>query len=353
MNAESPRVAGFDVARCLAILSMVFVNFEVVLALGADEPAWLRAVATAFEGNASAIFVTLAGVGIVLLGRRAVIVKRALLLLAVGYLWQVMWEGDILHYYAFYLAAGALLLGARARWLWLAAAASVGVFVALFHWLDYGAGWRWLTLSYPEFWTWKGQLRNLVFNGWHPLFPWLAFLFVGMAVAKWRIHEPARRRLALAASAAAYGGSWAASSWLTRLPDDRPGLAQLVQWYESPEHFWGMSSIPPGPLYVVSAAAAAIFVIALCLELTARPAIARLARPLERCGQLALTFYLAHVLVLFFVVEPLFAGGETPPLEVAAWSALGFAAGAIACATLWRRRFARGPLEALMRRLSG
>ena len=67
------------------------------MAFGASKPAWLRTIASAFSGNASALFVTLAGVGIVLLGRRDVILKRALLLLFVGYAWSVLWSGDILH----------------------------------------------------------------------------------------------------------------------------------------------------------------------------------------------------------------------------------------------------------------
>ena len=351
--ATNQRIVGFDVARCLAILSMVYVNFEVVLAMGSRRPAWLRTLASMFEGNASALFVTLAGCGIVMLGRRAVIYKRAALLLVVGYCWQLMWVGDILHYYAFYLAIGALCLGLRARWLWLAAALSIAGFVIAFYWLDYGEGWRWLSLSYPEFWTATGQLRNLLFNGWHPLFPWLAFLFAGMAIAKWRIHQPGRRRIALALSAVVYGLSWLASHYLSQLQDTRSIFSQVSQWYMAPDQFWGMSSIPPGPLYILSAGAMAVFVIALCLELTASAMVARLTRPLACTGQLALTFYLAHVLVLYFVVEPLQDSFEVSRLTLAASAALAFGIGAIAFATAWRRFMARGPLESVMRWLCG
>jgi uncharacterized protein len=352
-SRPSPRIVGFDVARCLAILSMVYVNFEVVLAMSSRQPAWLRALASMFEGNASALFVTLAGCGIVMLGRRAVIFKRAALLLVVGYCWQLLWVGDILHYYAFYLTVGALCLGLRARWLWLAAAASIGGFVLAFFWLDYGEGWRWLSLSYPEFWTAAGQLRNLLFNGWHPLFPWLAFLFCGMAIVKGEIHQPRRRRFALVIAALVYGVSWLASHYLSQIEDTRSILSQISKWYMAPESFWGMSSIPPGPLYILSAGATAVFVIALCLELTASPWLARFTRPLALTGQLALTFYLAHVLVLFFVVEPLRGSLEISALSLAAYAALAFGAAAILFATVWRRFASRGPLESVMRWLCG
>ncbi|MFK7741598.1 MAG: DUF418 domain-containing protein [Planctomycetota bacterium] len=356
--AKRARVVGFDVARCLAILSMVYVNFEIVMAPGssdAKDPEWLRSLASMFEGNASALFVTLAGCGLVMLRRRDVILRRALLLLVFGYVWQLLWPGDILHYYAFYLAVGASCLDLSARWLWLLAAASIGGWLMMFTLLDYGAGWQWSTLDYADFWSLRGQLRNLLFNGWHPLFPWLAFLFAGMALARSQIHIPSRRRLALVASALVYAGAWLASSWLSGLADTRSIVAQFTQWYGAPDKLWGMSSIPPGPLYVLSAGGVAIFVLALCLEVTSWPRVAAWTAPLARTGQLALTFYLGHILVLFFLVEPLqaslMASFEMLPLSYSAVTALLFGVGAMVFAVTWRGQ--RGPLEWLMRRLCG
>lgn len=348
---STARIVGFDVARCLAILSMVFVNYEVVLAYGAREPGWLRVVAGMFEGNASALFVTLAGCGIVMLGDRAVILKRALLLLVVGYLWQAMWPGDILHYYAFYLPFGALCLGLAVRWLWLCAVLAILGFVLALAWFDYGAGWRWQSLDYVDFWTVTGQLRNLVFNGWHPLLPWLAFLFSGMAIARWGVQEAGKRRFAMVASLCVYALSWWLSSEWTALPDDRPLLEQMTRFYEGPAAFWAMSSIPPGPLYVLSAGSMAVFVIAGCLELTRSSTVARLVRPLTRTGQLALTFYLAHVLVLYFVIAPFAEDVAMPRLAYAGITAAAFGVGAILFANLWPGR--RGPLEWIMRRTCG
>ena len=351
MPAPSPRIVGFDVARCLAILSMVFVNFEVLLAFGQREPGWLAVVAEMFEGNASALFVTLAGCGVVILGRRGVILRRALLLLVVGYLWQVIWPGDILHYYAFYLTFGALCLGLSARWLWLFVAAAIAGFVVLFRLFDYGEGWHWQRLSYTDFWTPAGQLRNLVFNGWHPLLPWLAFLFSGMALARWRVQERGRRRLAMIVSAVVYVASWLLSRELAGLPDESPLAEQWTRFYAAPKAFWAMSSLPPGPLYMLSAGAAAVFVIALCLELTSEERMARLVKPLSRTGELALSFYLAHVLALYFAVYPFAEDVGMPKLTYAGVAAVGFCAGAILFANLWPGR--RGPLEWAMRRLCG
>ena len=338
---------------------MVYVNYEVVLSAGTREPAWLRSLASSFEGRASATFVTLAGIGLVLLGKRGVILGRGLFLLVLGYLWQIVWSGDILHYYGFYLAVGAACLTLRARWLWALALASIGGFALIFQFVEYGSGWHWLSLEYPEFWTATGQVRNLFFNGWHPLFPWLAFLFGGMALGRWGIAEPTKRRVALVVSAAAFVAAYLASSYLGALSDERPVREPLEQWYRAPGAFWGIDSIPPGPLYVLSAGASAVFVIASCVELTSPPAVRGYAKPLALCGQLALTFYLAHVLFLYFGVAPLmshFVAEEIWSDSGLVWAATGaavFGVGAILFATAWRARFRRGPLESVMRRLCG
>ena len=113
--SRSKRIEGYDLARALAIIGMVFVNFRVTLmVLGAEVEAggvtgWFSEWIT---GRAAATFVVLAGVGIALLTRRAVedeservgarrrLGYRALFLAVIGWPFLVVWEGDILHYYA-------------------------------------------------------------------------------------------------------------------------------------------------------------------------------------------------------------------------------------------------------------
>jgi len=347
------RIAGFDLARCLAILCMVYVNFWVVLAYSTRTPSWLRTFATMLEGNAAATFVMLAGVGVVLLSKRTVILKRALFFLVAGYLFQLLWPGDILHYYGFYMLMGVTLLQCKGGWLSLGVAVAIGGWLLAFEWFDYGEGWRWMTLSYPEFWTWKGQVRNLLFNGWHPLFPWLAFFFCGMAITRWGIDRPRNRRLAMIIATVVYVVVFFASDYLTQRPDDRAWWSQISQWYHAPSSYWGMDSIPPGPFYVLSAGAVSVFWIAICLELTAIKIVSRLFLPFIRCGQIALTCYIAHVPILYFVVTPLVEDSTTGRLVITAWSALAFGVGAILFAWGWRAFFARGPLEWVVRRICG
>ena len=78
----------------------------------------------------------------------------------------------------------------------------------------------------------------------------------------------------------------------------------------------------------------------------------RVAEPLISTGQLALTIYLAHVFVGMGILE---ATGrlEDQSLAWAVGTGLVFSMFAILGSWAWRRRFARGPVEWLMRRVAG
>ena len=65
------RVVGIDVARAVAVLGMVLVNFKVLSNTREAGPGWLVALAERLDGRASALFVVLAGVGVGMLTRRA------------------------------------------------------------------------------------------------------------------------------------------------------------------------------------------------------------------------------------------------------------------------------------------
>ncbi len=134
MNKEdsnkSARVEGYDLARALAIIGMAFVNLRVILQLMGENVSgtgdW---IANWLMGRASAIFVVLAGVGIALLTRNAAndraelskarwrLLWRALFLAVIGWPFLIIWEGDILHYYAAFFLIGSLAFHRSTRWL--------------------------------------------------------------------------------------------------------------------------------------------------------------------------------------------------------------------------------------------
>src|SRR5262245_47343399 len=107
---QENRIAGFDLARALAILGMIVAHFAIIMSGEAKEPAWLQALVDLLDGRAAALFVVLAGIGVSLMTRaargvatnstadategsraaalasaRRTLVRRGLFLLAAGY----------------------------------------------------------------------------------------------------------------------------------------------------------------------------------------------------------------------------------------------------------------------------
>jgi uncharacterized membrane protein YeiB len=74
--------------------------------------------------------------------------------------------------------------------------------------------------------------------------------------------------------------------------------------------------------------------------------------PIVHTGQLALTLYVAHVIVGMGILEAM-GRLEDQSLPYIVTASLVFSAAATAWSTWWRRRHDRGPLEWVMRRLSG
>lgn len=358
LPASTARLEGLDLARGLAVGGMVLVNFKFVMGLEGVEAGGLGLLAGIFDGRAAATFVTLAGMGVSLLSRRArqskdpaelakarlVLIKRAAFLLAAGFLDSRLWIGDILHFYAAYLLAAAALLDAEDRTLYGLAAFSAAAFVPLFLFLDYEKGWDWELFKYAGQWAPRGLIRHLFFNGFHPVFPWISFLLLGMVLGRKNLDGSKRRLFLLglglivaSETASLVLAPWAASDG----GEDSAWCAQL----------FGTQSMPPAPLYILSGGGSALAMIAACLYLADRFHGRAWLAPFMAAGQMALSLYLGHVV---------FGMGALEFLELSEGRSLGFCltastvfyAGALAFAWAWRRKRERGPLEDFMRRVA-
>ncbi len=339
------RLDGLDFARYLAFVGMVIVNFKI--AMGAEgSDGVLNLLTNALEGRAAATFVVLAGVGLGLAGRRgleqtvSVTVKRAVFLLVLGLLNMTIFDADILHYYAFYFLFGVLLLN-------FSSPALIGVlfglniaFVIMILTLNYDAGWNWEDYTYSGFWTPIGFVRNLFFNGWHPVIPWLGFLLFGIVISRTTLAERATQVKILAGGAIAF----AAAEGVSTVLDSRVGaaLAPLVT----------TAPVPPMPLYTLAGIGAASMAIGACLLVSDRRWTKPVLSLLVPAGRQTLTLYIAHVLVGMGTLEALgLLGGQT--VERAIGAALLFCLGATVYALVWARWFKRGPIEAMMRKIAG
>ena len=353
---RTPRLEGLDLARWVALLGMVVVNFKVVM--GATEGGAVVTLLTkAFEGKAAATFVVLAGIGLGLasqrdLSRSAVVtVRRAGFLLAAGLLNMTVFEADILHYYALYFLLGVPFLARRDGALALAILGLNLLFFLLVVVLDYEAGWSWETLTYTDLWTVGGFARNLFFNGFHPVVPWLGFLLFGILLSRRDLNRRATQvRLAAGGAAALLLAELLRYLLEEPLAAVDPELAVLAS----------TSPMPPLPLYTLAGLGAASAVTGMCLLS---------AGWLERTGALALlvpagrqtlTLYVAHILVgmgtldaLGLLADPSGPDAQPRSLELALVCSLAFTGAATLASFAWSRRFRRGPLEAVMRGIAG
>lgn len=358
------RIIGFDIARAFAIFGMITVNYRSTFHITGESPEWLETVSGMVNGRAAALFVLLAGIGISLLSRkgrlsgeradiredRFNLLRRAAFLLAIGLLFRQIWEYDILHFYGIYLMFAAVLLTVSNRNLVLAGLFVTLVFPVLYYVLpaQYGIPF-WATTS--EF-TVREVLIDFFFQGYHPVTPWIGFMIAGMLLGRLDMSDPAIRRkmliggivMALAAEGIAY---LALDMGLFKLMED---VSQTIDLEEA-SLLLGTAPYPPMPLFLAVGIGWGMAIVSLCLSFGDRFAERRWIMPLVHTGQLALTIYILHGTVGVWAVG--WAGYK--PHQTLEWiigySALFYIAMIIA-STLWRRRFDRGPVEAIMRRLT-
>ena len=362
------RIEGYDLARALAIFGMVVVNFKIAMAVGAwgveaqAGPGWLHSLTGLLDGRAAAVFVVLAGVGMTLGARRALssgvaaelratrvtLWKRAAFLFVGGMLFSLVWDPDILHFYGWYIGISALLIGCRNRTLLWLAALLVMAFAGMVFTLDYEAGWDFDTLTYSGFWTVAGQTRNLFFNGFHPVVPWLAFLLVGIWLGRQDMLNPSVRRRVLIIGAGVALVTEAVSATLVELLTRNASAADA----ELIGELLGTEVLPPMPLYMLAAGGTALAVISLCVGFSQRFPDAPGHRALIAAGRLSLTIYVGHVILGLGILEAV-GRLEGQSLWFAVTTAVAFYVLAVSFALLWTRRWSYGPLEWVMRRVAG
>lgn len=350
---KKTRIIGYDLARALAIFGMVIVNYKVVMNASKNGPDWLIWLAGLFDGRAAATFVILAGIGIAMLSKKGIVTqdrerihrdrktlfKRAIFLFIVGLLYTPLWPADILHFYGVYIVIAALLLTASDRQLWAGVIGLNIAFLLLILIFDYETGWNFSTLTYVDFWTAKGMLRHLFFNGFHPVIPWLAFLLIGMWLGRQDVENRQIRRRIL----------WIAT--LTAVIAETLSYILLKIFSGNIGIFFSTEPMPPMPFYIAAGAGTAIVIIMLCLEYTLQYPHTSIVMPLVSTGQLALTLYVAHVVIGMGFIETI-GRLENQTLQFAIASASIFFILSVIFSHYWHKQFQRGPLEWMMRKIT-
>lgn len=355
------RIAGYDFARSLAIFGLVVVNFSGGVA-HADFH-WLH---TFIQSGATATFILLAGVGVSLLTQsvrttngthgiansRKRLIKRAAFLIVVGICCNPIWHADSLHFYGICIAIGALLLAVSNCWLWLLAFVSVSIFAVfslIFGYKGYMVDWNWMwkTLWDGDLWTTDGLIRFLILSRVRFIFFWVAFLFIGMCLGRWDMCNSKTRRnvflCGIAVALVAECAPWIlirCAVWLNFRPDFSVSAIDAV---------WLLLFVLH---YFFAGCGTAIAITGGSLILTEKYPNTKWTKPFIATGQLALTLYIAHLIVGKGILEGLgLLENQTFPFAIG--SAVIFCICGVIFSHFWRKRFERGPLEWGMRRITG
>ena len=360
MAATSSRIVGYDVARAMAILGMVLVNYTSLMEVDTFSPSWLKPIVYWVYGRAAVVFVMLAGISVSMMASRStaptatralqkrLFIRSALLLIAGLLLWR-WWEADILHFYALFIGVSACtalwphrrLLRCTALLLLI----SLPVSAALTASYDLGDTLAWLDTQNPVI----RLLLDYVTSCYYPLFPWLGIFLGGMVLGR---REPTNpyfwRRLCLA-------------GLLICLMAETVSALSMV-WAENHEleiegNFWftflRSEAFPVTPMFILSAGGSGLVLIGLCRMISSEPSRTAMGMQLLAIfGQLSLTMYMAHIAWGIFYKHWLSGSGTgiTSHQMVLAMGVFDLAG--LLFALGWRCYFQRGPLEMLFHRLT-
>ncbi len=359
-TVSGKRIIGLDVARALALFGMVIVNFKIAQGAvsGSDSLKWFASI---FEGRASALFVILAGIGVSIISRSALesrhasdisnarknLIKRGLLLVIVGLAFSLVWPADILHFYGFYflLAAMVFTWGSRSLlWLCVFVAYAFPVLLLVF---DYAEGWDWDTLHYHGFWTPSGMFRHILFNGFHPVIPWSAFLIFGLWLGRQNLGVGAQRQKLFITALLLWICTESVFNWF------RPVFFNAGAWglhAGEIDFLFSTEIIPPMPQYLLAAGSLAAMIIIFCLYVSERLTDTKLIRYLSDTGQMALSLYILHVIFGMGLME---ATGtlHDQSIEFSLFCSLAYCAFSLIFSVFWMKHVEQGPMEWIFRRL--
>lgn len=347
------RNRALDATRTVALLGIIILNYHGYLnrsaAIGAFEDNFFIRIMDAWNGvlaPSPVIFVLVSGISCSLLTSanfdRWVLVRRGILLFAIGSIFEWVWNGTILPYFGIYFLLAAIVFSWSRRNLILVAGACTLSAAVLAYWRfrrESGLhSTSWLSPAQPD------SPRNLVLRYFvdytHPVLPWFTFFCVGLLIGRnlqWFFDNRRRLFVPLGVAVAAV---YTVSTIVRRSTD---GAWQLVTSTDPFER---------GVLATVGVTLSAILVLIVVSWLVDAFASTTAVDVLVRAGQMTLTLYVLHGLAYNLVVNRL---GWVTPTGLDA--ALGLAAimwiVLVSFGAWWNRFLGRGPLERVLRGFGG
>jgi uncharacterized membrane protein YeiB len=352
------RIIGYDLARALALLGMLLINFWVMMENTRFVPQWLVSTLDLIQGRAAATFVVLAGVGLSLMSKSALlnndaalirenrylILKRALFLFILGMLNSLIWRGDILHVYGIYFMIGICLLTVPSRRLFLLSIIPMAVSSLFMLAVDFDRGLAFRTDTYSALSKSAVMAWDIFFNGLYPVFPWATFLILGMWLGRQRLSDPVLRKKILFAGIGVVAFAECISRMIFHLSISGSGVFDadvLLMWF-------AIESWDPMPLFMLSAGGTAVIVVSFSISVAQKWGNTKWILPFVSVGQTTLTLYVAHIIIGSIVLKVMKVY-ELEPFLFPIWGACVFYISALILCSHWRKSFHKGPLEWLMR----
>ncbi len=319
--SEGSRLVGVDVARCLALLGMIATH----VVEARDPDGSLSALQWLAGGRASALFAVLAGVSLALVtGRRTpptgstwlraslAIAVRAVLVATIGLLLGGLETGIaiILTYYGMLFLLGLPFLGLHARPLLLLAVGWAVLAPVVSHLVRPDLPARQFSSPALDQLSDPGRLvSELLFTGYYPAVPWLAYLLLGLGLGRLDLARHAVQvriavtGLVVAVGATLLSGVLAREAGFTDLQLDRFAGGKFGQ---TPTDRWDwlllVSPHSTTPFDLLQTGGSAAFVLGGCLLLVAlvrsvAPTGERVVAVVFGAGAMTLSLYTLHVVM--------------------------------------------------------
>ena len=347
---SSNRFDVLDLLRGLAILGML--GSHLVGTEGganAFERGFTGVLAT-IEPTVGALFCGLAGVSWSIQAERTgmtpefrrYVMGRALALGVFGVLFhKLFWTTEILVPFAMMMALSLVVLGAGPRrtalmlLLFIAVTPIVGQVVAPYaavdwftnglHAADQTVGWV--------------TLRYLLVDGNYPLVSWMAFPLLGILF--WQTAQNRNRVLAWCLGSLGVAVSAYAIAMFAAPAGD---AGEFRRWLAGG---WTPTSV----IFLVTAGAGALTVVAAMLWWWGTAAMPRVMRPLVLFGRASLSHYVLHIAVAYSVLRVFYPDEDWVP-RTGLWAMLAYLAIGVPLTLFWFRHHTHGPVEALWARTS-
>ncbi len=343
------RNPSIDATRTVALLGIIILNYHGYLngygAIGAGQPNFFVRIMDAWNGvlaPSPVVFVLVSGISCSLLASanfdRWTLVRRGVLLLALGSMFEWVWNGTILPYFGLYfLIAAGIVTWSHRHIVTVAivctASAAVLSMWRFFRERDFHST-SWLSPAKPD------SPRNFVFRYFvdytHPVFPWFTFFCVGLLVGRSLPWFFANRRRLVGPLVIAVTVVYTFSTAVRRGTDG--------PW----QQFTSTDPFERGILATVGVTLSALLVLIVVSWIVEAFPTSPITDLFVRAGRNSLTLYVAHGLAYNLVVNTL---GWVRPTGLDA--ALGLATIMwvllVGLGAWWDRFIGRGPLERLLR----